>query len=221
MMGIFKTEINYTGLTIDNYINGFCSISEGMVRQDGQTVFANPNAPLPEFLTSVYQSLNLSYPKFYKMDNLSKLGWLAAEILLNGARFNEKYAPEQVGLVLANKNSSLDNDLKFHHSDISVRSPSVFVYTLPNIVMGEICIRHNFKGEQSFFIQDEFDAGFLYKQVSYLLNQDILRACICGWVDVLGEEYGVTLYLIEKNTNDKSVVFSSQSLNNNFNNNKS
>jgi len=162
---------------------------------------------------------NLSYPKFHKMDNLSKLGWLAAEILLDDARLNEKYAPEEVGLILANKNSSLDNDLKFHYSGLELRSPSVFVYTLPNIVAGEICIRHNFKGEQNFFIQDKFDAGFIYKQVNYLLDQDIATACICGWVDVLGEEYNAALYLIEKDEEDKSIVFSSEHLNNIFNNN--
>jgi hypothetical protein len=204
-------------LLTDKFITGSCTIQNGVVSKDGQTVFSGTQHPLAELLVSMYQGLNLGYPKFYKMDNLSKLGWLAAEILLKETLVKESYKAEEVGLVLANAHSSLDNDLKFQHSDVEVRSPSVFVYTLPNIVIGEICIRHTFKGEHSFFIQDKFDAAFIYRQVSYLLDQDILEVCICGWVDVLGKEYKAVLYLIEKKDNGKSIVFSPENLNNIFN----
>ena len=213
-------NLNTNALPEDKFITGSCTISNGVVRKDGQTVLEKPGCTLSELSLSVYQSLDPGYPKFHKMDNLSKLGWLAAEILLKETSVKESYKVEEVGLVLANVNSSLDNDLKFHRSDIEVRSPSVFVYTLPNIVIGEICIRHGFKGEHCFFIQNEFDAAFIYRQVNYLMDQDILEACICGWVDVLGEEYKAALYLIEKKNNDKSIVFSTENLNNIFNNNR-
>ena len=180
-------------------------------------VFTNPFIPLHDFLVSVYQSLKLSYPKFYKMDNLGKLGWLAAEVLLNTASVSDRYTPEETGLILANVNSSLDDDLKFQHSDVELRSPSVFVYTLPNIVIGEICIRHNFKGEHYFFIQEAFDADFIYEQVDYLLDRHILETCLCGWVDVLGEEYKAMLFLIEKQDNGNSIKFSAENMNRIFN----
>jgi hypothetical protein len=191
-------------LFTEKYITGSCSINRGMVHKDEELVFSGSLTPLHDLLVSVYQSLKLSYPKFYKMDNLGKLGWLAAEVLLKNMSISEKYKPEEIGLILANANSSLDNDLKFQHSDIDVRSPSVFVYTLPNIVIGEICIRHNFKGEHCFFIQDKFDTAFIYKQVNYLMDHHILEACLCGWIDVLGEEYKAVLFLIEKNAATKS-----------------
>jgi hypothetical protein len=141
------------------------------------------------------------------MDNLSKLGWLTSEILLKDFKRGQ-YQPEAIGLVLANKNSSLDDDLKYWESAKHTASPSLFVYTLPNIVIGEICIRNNFKGEHAFYIQDEFDADFIAKQVSYLLDHDILQACICGWVDVLEQEYKAALFLIEKENHGSSVLFS-------------
>jgi len=81
----------------------------------------------------------------------------------------------------------------------SIPSPALFVYTLPNIVIGEICIRHNFKGENAFFIFDRFDAGFMQQYVSNMINNDILQSCICGWVDVLGDDYKAVLFLVEKN----------------------
>jgi len=202
----------------DKYITGSCTISNGVVRKNEQMVFENPNAGLPDFLLSLYQASKFSYPKFYKMDNLSKLGWLAAEVLLNDTFVKEKYKPEETGLILANTNSSLDNDLKYYNTISDIPSPSVFVYTLPNIVIGEICIRNNFKGEHAFFIQDKFDAEFIYSQVNYLLDRDILQACICGWVDVLGEEYKAALFLIEKNNAEAHTVFSPDNMNRIFNN---
>lgn len=174
----------------------------------GVKLFENPGVDVAGFLLSVYQHFQFNYPKFYKMDNLSKLGWLAAEISLKDDFDKSAYQPEDIGVVLANANSSLDNDLKYIGTIKEVPSPSVFVYTLPNIVIGEICIRNNFKGEHALFIQDTFDAGFIEQQVSYLFDNDILQACICGWVDVLQQDYSAALFLVEKKKNEESVVFS-------------
>jgi hypothetical protein len=200
-----------------NYITGSCTISQGIVWKDGLHLFEKKDADVSAFLLSVYQHFGLNYPKFYKMDNLGKLGWLASEILLKDIFKKENYQPEQVGLVLANKNSSLDNDIKYFETVKDIASPSLFVYTLPNIVIGEICIRNNFKGEHAFYIQEEFDARFIENQVNYLLDNDILRACICGWVDILQEEYKAVLFLVEKQLDKAAVPFSAENMNEIFN----
>lgn len=185
-------------MAAEKYITASCQISHNRVYQNTDMVFESNATDIDDFLLSVYQHFQLSYPKFYKMDNLSKLGWLATEILLR-ENFNKAvYQPEGIGTVLMNANSSLDMDLKYARSMRDVPSPSLFVYTLPNIVAGEICIRHGFKGENVFFVQSKFDAAFLKQQVGYLLDTNTLQACICGWVDVLGEEYQAALFLVEK-----------------------
>lgn len=199
-----------------NHIISSCVIERGTVLKDGSILFENNGADIAEFFLSVYQHFRLNYPKFYKMDNLSKLGWLASEVLLKDSYQNDKYQPEEVGLVLANRNSSLDNDVRYFESAKEIASPSLFVYTLPNIVIGEICIRNNFKGEHGFYIQDSFDAYFIAGQVNYLLNNDILNACICGWVDVLGQDYKAALYLVGKKPLDNSVPFSIKNINSIF-----
>jgi hypothetical protein len=150
------------------------------------------------------------------MDNLSKLGWLASEVLLKDGFQKDKYQPEEVGLVLTNQNSSLDNDIKYFESAKEIASPSLFVYTLPNIVIGEICIRNNFKGEHAFYVQETFDADFVAGQVNYLLDNNILKACICGWIEVLGQDYKAALFLVEKKQTDNSVPFSAENINNIF-----
>jgi hypothetical protein len=203
-------------LLLENYITSSCTIEHGTVSKDGEQLFESKGANLSGFLLSVYQHFQLNYPKFYKMDNLSKLGWLAAEILLKDGFKKDQYQPEEIGLILANSNSSLDNDIKYFDSVKDIASPSLFVYTLPNIVIGEICIRNHFKGEHAFFIQDTFDAGFMGQQVNYLLNKNILKACICGWVDVLEQNYKAVLFTVEKKKGNNAVLFSTESMDNIF-----
>lgn len=173
-------------------------IRKGTVYKNRVAVFENKQAGLQDFLLSVYQHYGSKYPKFYKMDGLSKFGWLAAEVLLKDGFVASNYNPEDIGLILANANASLDTDLKYYETAKDIASPALFVYTLPNIMTGEICIRHNFKGENAFFIFEKFDAGFIQQYVNNLFNNNTLQACICGWVELLNDEYEVALFLIEQ-----------------------
>jgi len=204
-------------LRTSKYITTSCIISNNTVSKDQQQLFRNNGEhDAAAFFLSVYQHFGFNYPKFYKMDNLSKLGWLAAEVLLKD--FDKGlYKNDQVGILMANSNSSLDADLRYFESISEVPSPALFVYTLPNIVIGEICIRHGFKGENAFFIQEQFDTDFIAKQVNYLFDQDILQCCICGWVDVLSTEYKAGLFLIEKEQKEGSSTFSKANLDHLFN----
>ncbi len=183
-------------------------------------MYENKSADLSAFLLSVYQHFQLNYSRFYKMDNLSKLGWLTSEILLKESFDKEKYPQEEVGLILANANASLDSDQKYLKSVEDIASPALFVYTLPNIMTGEICIRNNFKGEDAFFVADKFDANFTANYVNQLLNDNTLQACICGWVDVIDEEYKAALFLIEKHTGTNGTLFNADNMNELFKSDK-
>ena len=198
-----KTEI---------YITSSCIINNNIVYKNGLQVFEEKGLELPELLIAIYRHFKWQYPKFHKMDNLSKLGWLANEVLLQGGFNKEKHKPEDVGIVLSNANSSLDTDIRYYETTKTIASPAQFVYTLPNIVIGEISIRHHFKGENAFFISQEFDAGFIEQYVSNLINNNILQCCICGWVDVLDKNYNATLFLIEKDKSANSVNFTKENL---------
>ena len=199
-----------------NYITSYCTIAKGIISKNGQQVFAQ-DGDIAAFLLAANQHLQQNYTKFYKMDNLSKLGWLAAEVLLKDSFDKAAYQPEDTAVILANANSSLDDDLKYWDSIKDGASPSLFVYTLPNIVIGEICIRNHFKGEQALYIQPDYDAEFIAKQVSYLLDNNIQQACICGWVDVFEQDYKAVLFLIEKKKTDASIEFSAEQMSEIFN----
>jgi hypothetical protein len=199
-------------LTEQPHITASCSISKNTVRKNGQVVYSSAGKDPIDLFVDIYQHFALEYPRFYKMDHLAKLGWLASEILLKESFDANTYQPEQTGLILCNANASLDTDIKYLATTNEIASPSVFVYTLPNIMTGEICIRNRFKGENAFFISEHFDAVFLQQYVSMLLNQDVLQACICGWVDLLDKEYKAVLFLVEKKTTPNAVVFSEENM---------
>lgn len=153
-------------------------------------------------MKSAVQHLETKYPKFYKMDNLSKLAFLAADILLKQNKLTSDKA-QNIAIILSNKASSLDTDRK-HQASISdlnnfFPSPSVFVYTLPNICMGEISIKHQLHSENCFFIFDHFNADHLWLNAQSLLKRKKAEKVLCGWVDFDDKDYEAFLYLVEEN----------------------
>ncbi len=192
-------------------ISGSCLITKNKIFKDGQLVFEQPGSA-ESFLDATYKHFTLAYPKFYKMDNLCKLGLLAVEILLNGTDHAGKYENTESGLVLSNANSSLDVDLKYVKTIEAGASPSLFVYTLPNIVIGEISIRHHFKGENAFFVFKDFDGNFIAEYVMNLFENRLIRNCICGWVDFLKEDYRAMLFLVELEKEGNNLTFNAENL---------
>jgi hypothetical protein len=196
-------------------ITASCIIRDNRVVLNGKLVFEQRASGLAEFLLAAYVHFGFSYSKFYKMDQLSKLGWLAAELLLSEGFDATEYRPEDVAVVLSNSNASLDTDYKYFATVKDIPSPAVFVYTLPNIMIGEICIRHKFKGENAFFVSGAFDAGFQEGYIRDLVTQGNARVCIGGWVEVLGEAYAAALFLIERKP--AGVPFTAENMNSLFN----
>ena len=106
------------------------------------------------------------------MDDLSKLAFLTAEFVFSK---NENFE-DNTAVVLSNNASSLNTDKK-HQEAIQDKenyypSPSVFVYTLPNIAIGEISIKHHLKSENAFFIEEKFNAELLYNYATVLIEND-------------------------------------------------
>lgn len=191
------------------YITSACVIRDHAVTRNGSRVFESKDTDLPEFLRSLYDRYSGQYPKFHKMDLLSKLGWAATEILLQDTPM-DMYAPGETGIVLANTSSSLDTDERYYETVSEIASPALFVYTLPNIVIGEISIRHKFKGENAFFIDDHFDIEFITGYVRQLLDTGAINACICGWVEQYHAGYEAALFLVEKNSRGMALPFTAE-----------
>jgi hypothetical protein len=194
------------------YITTYCSIARNKIIKNGQLVFEHSGSS-DEFLSAAYACSEISYPKFHKMDQLCKLGILATEFLLKDSGHAEKYGDTETGVVLSNANSSLDVDLKYAKTIQTGASPALFVYTLPNIVIGEISIRWHFKGENAFFVFKQFDGNFIDKYVRNLFENKLIKNCICGWVDILKEDYHALLFLVETTSPENAKLFTADNIN--------
>lgn len=170
---------------------------------DGQVrVKADAEKDFGGLVRKAYKELGAAHRKFYKMDDLCRAAFVVSETLMERSTLTERYRPERIGIVLANAASSLDTD-RVHQRSVEAPeehppSPAVFVYTLPNIAIGEICIRHGITGENAFFIFDEFAPEPLKERVEDLMALEKLDACIAGWLQKDGEDHCTFLYSVEK-----------------------
>lgn len=181
-----------------------CIIADGKVLLNDREVCRaeTDDATFADFAKRIYKTLNPDYRKFFKMDNLSKLAFLAAECLF---RSNEKLRnadPDEVALILSNRAASLDTDRR-HQNTIEnpenyFPSPAVFVYTLPNICLGEISIRHGLQSENAFFVFDRPRPEFLATYSRTLLQNGKAKYVICGWADFDGEDYRAEMYVLSE-----------------------
>jgi hypothetical protein len=194
-----------------NTITSYAHIKHNQVSVNGSIVFqSGQSAPMPEFLTETYKSLGLSYPKFHKMDAQCKLGILCTEFALNGTDFLVENDLSKTAIILSNAASSLETDRLHQHSiDDKLNyfpSPAVFVYTLPNITIGELAIKHKITGENAFFVSDHFNERLLADYTETLLTSGS-EAAIVGWVEVDGDKFEAFIFLAEtsKNINKNSI----------------
>ena len=155
-------------------------------------------------LTSLYRQMIGNYPKFYKMDGLSRLGFVASEILLNAEKGE---TDKERAIIFFNHSSSIASDRNYKESindkDNYFPSPSIFVYTLPNIVTGEIAIRNHFHGETSFFILPDKDERMMEEILQASCRDAQSKSFLTGWIDYEDERHFEADLKIKKMRNYK------------------
>lgn len=144
-------------------------------------------------LTNLYKRYIGDYPRFYKMDLLSRLGFVASELLL-ASEGKERFGEcDGRAVVLFNHSSSIHADRAYLESirdaDNYYPSPSLFVYTLPNIVTGEIAIRNHYHGETSFYILPRRDEAIIRMVQQATFCDPDTRSMMTGWLDCEDEDH--------------------------------
>lgn len=159
-----------------------CKLNSRGIWLDGNLVRENSSETL-DWKKELYDNLSLDYPKFHKMDALAKMAFLSLHFIQDKVDFG-KYKDDEIAMLFANSGSSISTDIKFESSykDKGSPSPSLFVYTLPNILTGELAIFKKWYGENIFFIQEKFDAEFFLEQINFYFSGHS-TACLSGWVD--------------------------------------
>lgn len=193
-------------------ISAWANVRNYTVSRNGSEVLKLAGTSVDSFADDAYRALNIQYPKYFKMDNLAKLGMLALEVLTQQKKLSERFAPAGMAVVLANRSASLDVDYRYFETTKQFASPALFVYTLSNIVAGEMCIRHGIKGENAFFVMPEFDAAQLHTYVEMVFAEAGVQACVAGWVEVLGDQHDVFLYLAETQAAESAPAHTTDSI---------
>lgn len=154
-------------------------------------------------LTELYRNHIGDYPKFFKMDTLSKLGFVASELLLQ-AEGQSRFEPrDDRAIIFFNRSASLQADTVYQVTiqdmDNYYPSPAAFVYTLPNIVTGEIAIRNKYYGETSFIVLPEYDPKIMAQQLQHAFHDPMTTSILGGWLDCTDENhFEAELYIISK-----------------------
>jgi len=165
------------------------------------TRLSSTSSDTKQWLSELYNHLGMAYPKFFKMDCLSKAGILAAEMVMRAVGQANEELKNDWGVVCFNSAASLDDDRTYQatiqNPENYFPSPSVFVYTLANIVAGEMAIKYKLRGETSFYISEHFDKEKLKKAVADIFAQTNAKHLLAGWVDYDNGHCNVQLFAFE------------------------
>ena len=229
------------------------SIEKGFVQQGNNCQLSIVNCQFANRASGLlYRRLGISYPKFYKMDALSRMGFIAVEMLLSKVADRHSFG-EQTAVILFGRTGSIWDDRKYQKiigsiadspvceqnlrdnqasqsgSSLSENqalqsrasssenqalpsgasseenrnffpSPAVFVYTLPNIVTGEIAIRNKYFGETSFYLLDHYDEAAMDRVVRQAFLDPCTKEVITGWLDYESDDNNLCkMRIVRKN----------------------
>ena len=173
---------------------------------DGKVFAIDKDGKQSSLLTALYKQIIGNYPKYYKMDGLCRLGFIASELLLKAERDEGSFTEDinkTRAIVFFNRSSSIASDKKYLASivekDNYFPSPSVFVYTLPNIVTGEIAIRNGYHGETSFYILPHKNELLMQDIIETTFMDEQTTSVLTGWLDYEdSEHFEADLYIAYK-----------------------
>lgn len=189
------------------HIQSYCIIRDRTIAVNGTTFFkTDADITLADFLKSAYRQLDIDYPKFHKMDSLCKAVLIATELM---DRNSGPYASD-TALIFSNRSSSYLSDNKhatgIFDTENPTASPATFVYTLPNIALGEISIRHRLHSENVFFIFDRYLPEFLVPYTNAVLDDKPIKSAIGGWAEIGEHTCDLLLYHIGTSGNVPHTV---------------
>jgi len=194
-----------------SFITSYCHLTNESCLVNGQQIAGRDNESTDSWLKQLYKNQEIVYPKFYKMDTLSQTGFILTELLKRtNPRLIDAYQDDEIALLFANRFSSVDSDVRFQRSyQETSPSPALFVYTLPNIVLGELAIYNKWYGENMFAVLPKFAADFYVSYAEILLSTGS-EAILCGWLDIADEQIHAFLFFVEKE--GEGLTFNSENL---------
>ena len=193
-------------------ISRYVRITPGSVVLDGTPLEIQGHGM--ELLSGLYRSRKTDYPKFFKMDVLSKLGFMATELLVAGDP--DRFTPrEDRAVLLVSRSGPLSDDLNYQKTigeDNYFPSPALFVYTLANIVTGEIAIRNKYEGDTTAFETEGFSPGMIFSLVRDAFEDRTTTSAVCGWVEAPSPDDFDCLLMLVAREDGRGLDFTEQEI---------
>jgi hypothetical protein len=185
-------------------ITAYCHLNEDYCSVNGAILARRDIASPDSWLKQLYKEQEFAYPKFHKMDTLSQAGIITTELIKRAnSRIVTGFQDDEIALLFANKSSSSETDLRFRASyeQNGAPSPALFVYTLPNIVLGEIAILNKWYGENMFVVLPKFAPDFFVSYSAILISKGS-KGVLGGWLDVSEGRTNAFVFFVEDNAQE-------------------
>ena len=141
-------------------------------------------------VTEIFKKFLADGSRFFKMDLYSRLAYVGTSLLAKDAL--AACDPEDRAMVIFTENGSVLADRKhlstFSNPEEFFPSPAVFINTLPNVVLGEIAVKNDIKGETTLVLLPRRDEAAMHRIVEATTAATKPSALLCGWVDCAGED---------------------------------
>lgn len=142
-------------------------------------------------ITELYKTHLPDYPRFYKMDLMCRIGVVATELLLQAEGSSDEEHPMDRAVVILGRTGSLHADMAYLPTIAEGNyypSPERFIYTLPNIVAGEIAIRHHYHAETIYCSLPRRNALVESQICQSVFTDEAVGSAIFGWLDCQGDD---------------------------------
>lgn len=155
-----------------------------------------------QMLTELYKSHVANYPRFYKMDMLGRLGFIATELLLNAEGKERFVENSDHAVIFIGRSGSIVADKVYYKTIKDSKdyfpSPERFVYTLPNISTGKIAIRNHYHGETTYYSIAKKDESMINQIVRSAFLDTDTQSVVGGWLECEEEnKFEADLYITE------------------------
>lgn len=180
---IHTVELNGSRLLVD----GRCLIS--LEERGGESLHEKFNA--------FYKLGGFDYPRFFKMDPFCKAGVLCALPVLKYMK-NQPRAEDSGFLLFTSSGCRMADEEHIQQFSQGMPSPAVFVYTLPNILVGEWSILSGWKGWCQCHIVQGADKNLILNAVERHYKQGNEAPLAAAWCVVEPGHVEAFLFICEK-----------------------
>ena len=131
--------------------------------------------------------------RFLRMDLMCRLGFMAVELLAVNFAAMTDARRDRLGVCVESFTGSLDTDIRFAQTP----RPSIFAYTLPSTVIGEICIRHRLKGPVLSLISTDTNGANALAEAAEWLRDGDAEMVLCLGIEAMNHSTANSISLPE------------------------